>query len=83
MGLLRDLKQETTILFSTHLLHDAEELCDDVLIMNAGHIAISGRIQDIRYQYRKPSFSRYRGGSTVKAVVRSMVKAACARHPIL
>ncbi len=54
MGLLRDLKQETTILFSTHVLHDAEELCDDVLIMNAGHIAISGQIQDIRYQYRKP-----------------------------
>jgi ABC-2 type transport system ATP-binding protein len=54
MGLLRDLKQETTILFSTHVLHDAEELCDDVLIMKAGHIAISGQIQDIRYQYRKP-----------------------------
>ncbi|MFC5648701.1 ATP-binding cassette domain-containing protein [Paenibacillus solisilvae] len=53
MGLLRDLKRETTVLFSTHVLHDAEELCDDVLIMREGRIAIGGSILDIRNEHRK------------------------------
>nr|WP_090983473.1 ABC transporter ATP-binding protein [Paenibacillus sp. CF384] len=54
MQLLGELKRETTILFSTHLLHDAEELCDDVLIMKSGRIVISGAIEDIRAAYREP-----------------------------
>src|SRR5690606_8090119 len=36
MSLLEEMKRETTILFSTHVLHDAEEISDDVLIMNQG-----------------------------------------------
>jgi len=54
MSLLAELKQETTILFSTHVLHDAESLCDDVLIMRAGQIAVSGAIDDIREANRQP-----------------------------
>ncbi|WP_338044920.1 ABC transporter ATP-binding protein [Paenibacillus lignilyticus] len=54
MQLLGELKHETTILFSTHVLHDAEELCDDVLIMKNGRIVISGAIDDIRAANREP-----------------------------
>ncbi|MBW7476411.1 ABC transporter ATP-binding protein [Paenibacillus oenotherae] len=54
MELLRELKQETTILFSTHVLHDAEELCDDVLIMRAGRIAVGGAVSEIRNEHRQP-----------------------------
>lgn len=54
MSLLGELKAETTVLFSTHVLHDAEELCDDVLIMRSGRIAIGGALADIREQDRKP-----------------------------
>ncbi|CAH1205108.1 putative ABC transporter ATP-binding protein YxlF [Paenibacillus plantiphilus] len=57
MELLRSLKLETTVLFSTHVLHDAEELCDDVLIMRAGRIAVGGSIQDIRSEHRQPILS--------------------------
>ncbi|BBH24680.1 putative ABC transporter ATP-binding protein YxlF [Paenibacillus baekrokdamisoli] len=53
MELLSELKQETTVLFSTHVLHDAEELCDDVLIMRSGHIAISGSMNSLRNQHRQ------------------------------
>jgi len=55
MELLRALKKETTVLFSTHVLHDAEELCDDVLIMEGGRIAVQGSIEDVRGRYRKPA----------------------------
>ncbi|MFD0715941.1 ATP-binding cassette domain-containing protein [Paenibacillus sp. GCM10027626] len=54
MTLLQTLKQETTILFSTHVLHDAEALCDDVLIMRSGKVAVCGDIADIRLANRQP-----------------------------
>lgn len=54
LGLLRELKQETTVLFSTHVLHDAEELCDDVIIIQNGKIVLQGAIEAIRGEHRKP-----------------------------
>lgn len=50
--LLRELKQETTVLFSTHVLHDAEELCDDIIIVRDGRIALQGSLTSIQKQYR-------------------------------
>lgn len=54
LELLRELKQETTVLFSTHVLHDAEELCDDVIIIRDGQVALQGSIDTIRKEHRKP-----------------------------
>jgi len=54
LELLRELKKETTVLFSTHVLHDAEELCDDVIIVRNGEIALHGAIDDIRRTHRRP-----------------------------
>lgn len=50
MELLGRLKQRTTILFSTHILHDAEELCDDLIIMKKGEIVVQGSWEEIRKQ---------------------------------
>ncbi|MCA0756785.1 ABC transporter ATP-binding protein [Paenibacillus sp. N4] len=54
LELLQELKRETTVLFSTHVLPDAEELCDDVIIINKGAIALQGNIAEIRSRYRQP-----------------------------
>lgn len=54
LDMMREIKQETTILFSTHVLHDAEEISDDILIMHDGEIAISGRIDAVIEQYQQP-----------------------------
>lgn len=54
LELLCELKQETTMLFSTHVLHDAEELCDDVIIIRNGMIALQGAVETIRNEHRKP-----------------------------
>jgi ABC-2 type transport system ATP-binding protein len=53
LSLLRELKQETTVLFSTHVLHDAEALCDDVIIIREGQIALQGGIAAIQNENRK------------------------------
>ncbi|MBH5320163.1 ABC transporter ATP-binding protein [Paenibacillus sp. GSMTC-2017] len=54
LHLLQELKKETSVLFSTHVLHDAEELCDDVVIISKGSIALQGSLASIRHEHRKP-----------------------------
>lgn len=48
MNLLHELKKETTIFFSTHVLHDAEEICDDIFIMKNGKIEVSGSLTQLK-----------------------------------
>lgn len=54
MELIQRMKQETTILFSTHVLHDAEEISDDVLIMRQGQIVAAGSLEELRRNHRQP-----------------------------
>lgn len=54
MELLRDIREETTVIFSTHVLHDAEEICDDIILMNKGVIAEKGTLANLRSQYSLP-----------------------------
>lgn len=55
MDMIRELRgDEITILFSTHVLHDAEEICDEMLFMVDGLIAEQGSLNDLRAKYRQP-----------------------------
>lgn len=54
MELLREMKRETTVLFSTHVLHDAEEISDDVIIMDRGRIVVEGDLQQLMRNHQKP-----------------------------
>jgi ABC-2 type transport system ATP-binding protein len=47
---VRQLAREHTVLFSTHILSEAEQVCDRVLIINKGHIVASGRPDELRQQ---------------------------------
>src|SRR5262245_44174551 len=40
-----------TVLFSTHLLEQAERLCDRVAVMNRGQIAAEGALDDLRSRF--------------------------------
>ncbi|WP_054957400.1 ABC transporter ATP-binding protein [Paenibacillus dakarensis] len=54
MDLMRALRGDVTILFSTHVLHDAEEICDDMVLMVEGRIAESGSLTELRMKHRQP-----------------------------
>ncbi|MDF2947564.1 MAG: transporter ATP-binding protein [Bacillales bacterium] len=54
MDLLNKLKKETTIIYSTHVLHDAEEISDEILIMNKGEIIETGSLKSLKLKYQKP-----------------------------
>ncbi|NHM29354.1 ABC transporter ATP-binding protein [Neobacillus terrae] len=51
LELLEELKKETTILFSTHILNDAEEVCDKILFLHKGRIVESGTMEELMYRY--------------------------------
>ncbi len=46
--LILSLKKDHTILFSTHQLYEASNLCDEVTIINHGRILKTGKIEDVK-----------------------------------
>lgn len=48
-NILMEMRDEgKTILFSTHAMHEAETLCDSILLINKGKKLLDGRLGDIR-----------------------------------
>jgi ABC-2 type transport system ATP-binding protein len=46
--LVRELGRSHTVLFSTHILSEAEQVCDQVVIINRGEIMTQGAPQELR-----------------------------------
>ncbi|WP_226676851.1 ABC transporter ATP-binding protein [Mesobacillus jeotgali] len=53
LQLLEKLKKEATVLFSTHILNDAEEVCESILFLHNGEIIESGTMDDFREKYHQ------------------------------
>lgn len=49
-------KDETTIMFSTHILSDVERICDNIALINNGKVELSGAIADIRSMNTKEEY---------------------------
>ncbi len=50
--LMRDLRQQgVTIIMSTHQMHQVEQLCDRILLIDAGRDVLYGGLNDIRRQF--------------------------------
>ncbi len=55
-NLVRRLKQEgATILFTTHYLEEAEQLCEAIALVNHGQIVKQGNLKDIQREFSKNS----------------------------
>lgn len=50
--LMETLKKEMTILFSTHILGDADEISDELLLLHKGEIVESGTMDELREKYQ-------------------------------
>ena len=50
---IKKLSKEKTILFSSHVLSEVEQLCDHITIIHKGKIRASGNIQDIHRRFRQ------------------------------
>ena len=48
LDILVAVKEETTVLFSTHILSDVERICEEVAFLNEGKIVMQGKVSEIR-----------------------------------
>ena len=52
LDILVSAKEETTILFSTHILSDVEHICDEMALLNEGKIIMQGSIDEVKSKRR-------------------------------
>ncbi len=56
LDILMSISEETTVLFSTHILSDVERICTDVAFLEEGAIFAQGTISEIKSKYRKDEY---------------------------
>lgn len=54
MDLLKSLQPDTTILYSTHILNDAEQMTDQLLFMQQGKLVEQGSLAEVKERYAEP-----------------------------
>lgn len=52
LTLMEELKKDMSILFSTHILSDAEEISDELILLQKGKIIESGSIESLKNKYQ-------------------------------
>ena len=56
LDLLLAVKEQTTVLFSTHILSDVERICTDVAFLDNGVISMQGKLSDIKTKFRREEY---------------------------
>ena len=56
LDILLAIKDQTTVLFSTHILSDVERICTDVAFLKDGVVNIGGKLSDIKTRYRSNEY---------------------------
>ena len=56
LDILLAVREQTTVLFSTHILSDVERICTDVAFLNDGVAEIHGKLSEIKSQYRTEEY---------------------------
>ena len=51
--IIRNYDEEASVLISTHLISDVENVLDDVIFLNNGRVTLQSSVDDIREQYGK------------------------------
>ncbi len=52
LDILVAAKEETTIIFSTHILSDVEHICDEMALLNEGKVIMQGSIEEVKSRRR-------------------------------
>lgn len=53
--LIKNLKDKKTVILSSHLLHEVEEICDTISIIHSGELLANGPLKEVREKYQKHS----------------------------
>ena len=56
LDILLAVREQTTVLFSTHILSDVERICTDVAFLNDGVVSMQGKLADIKTKFRRDEY---------------------------
>ena len=56
LDILLAAREQTTVLFSTHILSDVERICTDVAFLNDGIISMQGKLSEMKASYRRDEY---------------------------
>lgn len=56
LNILWEARQQTTVVFSTHILSDVERICTDIAFLNDGVVGMQGKLSDIKSAYRTDEY---------------------------
>ena len=56
LDIILTVREQTTVLFSTHILSDVERICTDVAFLNNGVVETQGKLSDIKTKYRSEEY---------------------------
>ena len=56
LDILLAVRQQTTVLFSTHILSDVERICTDVAFLHDGKVHMQGKLSEIKADYRTEEY---------------------------
>jgi len=73
--ILEMCNQGRTVIFSTHVMHEAEKLCDFILLINKGKSILDGRLDEIRSRQSAHTVSVELEGDTSFVQTLPMVRA--------
>jgi ABC-2 type transport system ATP-binding protein len=79
LTLIADLRRDSTVVFSTHVLDDVERICDRVAILDAGRLLVDAPLDELLARYAAASY-RLELASGQTAAVESL-RTAIARQP--
>ena len=51
LDILNHIRQQTTVIFSTHVLSDVERICDRAAVLHHGHIVLDGDLEDLKRKH--------------------------------
>ena len=57
LDILLAVREQTTVLFSTHILSDVERICTDIALLDRGRIALRGSLSEVRSAYRTEEYA--------------------------
>ena len=57
LDILLSVKDQTTVLFSTHILSDVERICSNVAFLHGGKIVLQGSVSELKKLHPSQEFS--------------------------
>jgi ABC-2 type transport system ATP-binding protein len=57
LEILRQVKNKTTVIFSTHIISDVERICDRIAVLDKGKLALSGTIAELKAKHTSGGFT--------------------------